>query len=87
MSQQRTVPILSYEDPLAAAAWLARAFGFHETGRLGTHGDLELNGGQIISIGQASSTAPRTPRPPVDVRRARQLPTLVRSRLTTTGPA
>jgi uncharacterized glyoxalase superfamily protein PhnB len=48
MSQQRTVPMLSYEDPLAAAAWLAHAFGFHETGRLGTHVDLELNGGQIM---------------------------------------
>jgi uncharacterized glyoxalase superfamily protein PhnB len=40
--------MLSYEDPLAAADWLADAFGFHETGRLGTHVNLELNGGEIM---------------------------------------
>jgi len=40
--------MLSYEDPLAAADWLVRAFGFQETGRFGTHVNLELDGGQIM---------------------------------------
>jgi uncharacterized glyoxalase superfamily protein PhnB len=48
MSPQRIIPMLSYENPIAAADWLARAFGFHETGRLGTHVNLELNGGQVM---------------------------------------
>jgi uncharacterized glyoxalase superfamily protein PhnB len=40
--------MLSYEDPLAAADWLAHAFGFQETARVGTHVDLQLNGGRIM---------------------------------------
>jgi uncharacterized glyoxalase superfamily protein PhnB len=48
MPDQRTIPMLSYEDPIAAAEWLVSAFGFRETGRLGTHVNLELNGGRVM---------------------------------------
>jgi len=48
MPAQRTIPMLSYEHPLAAADWLVHAFGFKETGRFGTHVNLELNGGQVM---------------------------------------
>jgi hypothetical protein len=46
MPEQRTIPMLSYEDPIAAE-WLERAFGFRETGGFGTHVNLELNGDRV----------------------------------------
>jgi uncharacterized glyoxalase superfamily protein PhnB len=51
---QGVVPMLSYEDGVAALEWLARAFGFTETarwtepdGRL-SHGEMETGGGAIM---------------------------------------
>ena len=48
------VPMLSYEDGLAALDWLSRAFGFREVarqtspdGRL-SHGEMEVTGGLIM---------------------------------------
>jgi uncharacterized glyoxalase superfamily protein PhnB len=48
------VPMLAYEDGVAALEWLSRAFGFRERrrmvgpdGRLG-HGELELDGGVVM---------------------------------------
>jgi uncharacterized glyoxalase superfamily protein PhnB len=35
------IPMLSYEDGVAALVWLAKAFGFHESARwIGEHGEL-----------------------------------------------
>jgi uncharacterized glyoxalase superfamily protein PhnB len=51
---QRIVPMLSYEDPGAAADWLRSAFGFSETFRLTeddgrvSHVDLELGGDHVM---------------------------------------
>ena len=48
------VPMLSYEDGIAALEWLARAFGFRETARLTTadgrlsHGEMLAGGGLIM---------------------------------------
>jgi uncharacterized glyoxalase superfamily protein PhnB len=54
MAEPPVTPMLSYEDPGAAADWLCRAFGFTETfrlteddGRVG-HVDLELGGGHVM---------------------------------------
>lgn len=55
---QRAIPMLSYEDCDAAAAWLTRAFGFHEVGerftdaegRL-THVEMETPGGGRVMLG------------------------------------
>jgi uncharacterized glyoxalase superfamily protein PhnB len=48
------IPMLSYEDGVAALEWLSRAFGFRERarmlepdGRLG-HGELEFDGGVVM---------------------------------------
>lgn len=54
MSEQRVVPMFSYEDVAQAADWIAQAFGFTETGRWAddggrvTHVNMELDGGQIM---------------------------------------
>jgi uncharacterized glyoxalase superfamily protein PhnB len=54
MSEQRVVPMFSYEDVARAADWIAKAFGFTETGRWAddagrvTHVNMELDGGQIM---------------------------------------
>ncbi|MDX6387021.1 MAG: hypothetical protein QOD85_823 [Gaiellaceae bacterium] len=59
MSEQRVVPMFSYEDVALAADWIAQAFGFTETGRWAdddgrvTHVNMELDGGQIM-LGYAS---------------------------------
>jgi uncharacterized glyoxalase superfamily protein PhnB len=51
---QSITPMLSYEDPGAAANWLCRAFGFTETFRLTeddgrvSHVDLELPGDHVM---------------------------------------
>ena len=37
----KATPMLSYEDPLAMADWLVRAFGFTELERMGTHVNLD----------------------------------------------
>jgi uncharacterized glyoxalase superfamily protein PhnB len=48
------VPMISYEDGVAALEWLARAFGFHEKTRMvgadGTlgHGEMEAGDGVIM---------------------------------------
>lgn len=48
------VPMIAYEDGIAALEWLAKAFGFHETsrmigedGRL-AHGEMEVGDGIIM---------------------------------------
>ena len=48
------IPMLSYEDGVAALDWLSRAFGFRQRarmlgpdGRLG-HGELEYDGGVVM---------------------------------------
>ena len=54
MPEQRVVPMFSYEDVGRAADWIARAFGFTETGRWAdddgrvTHVNMELDGGLIM---------------------------------------
>jgi uncharacterized glyoxalase superfamily protein PhnB len=48
------VPMLAYEDGVAALKWLSRAFGFRERARMQgpdgklTHGELELDGGVVM---------------------------------------
>lgn len=52
---QTVIPMLTYEDGVAALEWLARAFGFREcarmcdpaTGRL-MHGELDVGGGLVM---------------------------------------
>ena len=53
-STQSVVPMISYEDGIAALEWLRRAFGFRETirltapdGRL-SHGEMEAGDGLIM---------------------------------------
>jgi uncharacterized glyoxalase superfamily protein PhnB len=51
-----TVPMLAYEDGLAAMDWLARAFGFRETLRMLTkdgrlsQGEMEAGDGGVIML-------------------------------------
>jgi uncharacterized glyoxalase superfamily protein PhnB len=54
MQTQAVVPMLSYEDGIAALEWLSKAFGFREhvrmtdrDGRL-SHGEMELGDGIIM---------------------------------------
>ena len=60
MAEQRVVPMFSYEDVGRAADWIAKAFGFEETGRWSdeggrvTHVNMELDGG-LIMLGYPSS--------------------------------
>jgi uncharacterized glyoxalase superfamily protein PhnB len=48
------IPMISYEDGIAALQWLHRAFGFRETARLTTpdgrlsHGEMEAGNGLIM---------------------------------------
>ena len=54
MASAGVVPMLSYEDGIAALDWLNRAFGFRETARLTgpdgqlSHGEMEVPGGVIM---------------------------------------
>jgi uncharacterized glyoxalase superfamily protein PhnB len=51
-----TVPMLAYEDGMAAMDWLARAFGFRETMRMLTkdgrlsQGEMEAGDGGVIML-------------------------------------
>ncbi|MBB6094243.1 PhnB protein [Povalibacter uvarum] len=54
MDEQTVIPMISYEDGIAALEWLVKAFGFRErsricdpTGRL-MHGELEAGGGLVM---------------------------------------
>ena len=53
-SAPSVIPMISYEDGIAALQWLHRAFGFRETARLTTpdgrlsHGELEAGSGLIM---------------------------------------
>lgn len=53
-SSPSVVPMISYEDGIAALEWLRSAFGFRETGRLTTpdgklsHGEMEAGNGLIM---------------------------------------
>lgn len=48
------MPVLSYEDPVAAAEWLARAFGFRIRLRIGSHRiQLTFGDGAIVATEQA----------------------------------
>ena len=49
------IPMVTYEDGVAALEWLAKAFGFRETARICDpstgrlmHGELEVSGGLIM---------------------------------------
>lgn len=49
------IPMITYEDGVAALEWLAKAFGFRETARMCDpasgrlmHGELEVGGGVIM---------------------------------------
>jgi len=59
VAEQRVIPMLSYEDVGRAADWIAKAFGFEETGRWTdddgrvTHLNMELDGG-IFMLGWPS---------------------------------
>jgi uncharacterized glyoxalase superfamily protein PhnB len=54
MTEQRVIPMLSYEDAGRAADWIARAFGAEEIGRWSddegrvTHVNMELEGGMFM---------------------------------------
>jgi len=57
--QTEIIPYLMYRDVPLALDWLARAFGFTETMRVGTprggfHGEMEFHG-QVIMMGQGSA--------------------------------
>ena len=54
MAEQTVIPMLAYEDGVAALAWLAQAFGFVEqacmidgSGRL-THGEMRAGDGVVM---------------------------------------
>ena len=53
-STPSVVPMISYEDGIAALGWLRKAFGFRETARLTTpdgklsHGEMEAGKGLIM---------------------------------------
>ena len=53
MSEQAVIPMIAYENGVAALEWLARAFGFQEKkrmldgGRL-SHGEMDTGGGTIM---------------------------------------
>ena len=53
MTEQVVIPMLAYEDGVAALEWLARAFGFVEKtrmldgGRL-SHGEMDTGGGVVM---------------------------------------
>ena len=59
MTEQRVIPMLTYEDVAGAADWIVEAFGFEETGRWSdgegrvTHVNMELDGG-VFMLGFAS---------------------------------
>jgi uncharacterized glyoxalase superfamily protein PhnB len=59
VTEQRVIPMLTYEDAGRAADWIGRAFGFEETGRWSddqgrvTHVNMELDGG-VVMLGFAS---------------------------------
>ncbi len=53
---QSVIPMISYEDGVAALEWLAKAFGFRErarmcdsSGRL-MHGELEVAEGEVVML-------------------------------------
>jgi uncharacterized glyoxalase superfamily protein PhnB len=54
MSEQRVTPMFSYEDVGRAADWVAKAFGFTETGRWSddegrvAHVNMELDGSMVM---------------------------------------
>jgi uncharacterized glyoxalase superfamily protein PhnB len=55
MPSATVVPVLHYPDPVAAAAWLVRAFGFSERLRIGNH-RVQLtvgSGAVVVAQGQA----------------------------------
>jgi len=51
---QSVIPMLSYEDVGRSADWIAKAFGFRETGRWSdedgtvSHVNMELGGGEVM---------------------------------------
>ena len=53
-STPSVIPMISYEDGIAALEWLANAFGFRETARLAgpdgrlSHGEMEAGDGLIM---------------------------------------
>jgi uncharacterized glyoxalase superfamily protein PhnB len=53
-STPSVIPMISYENGIAALEWLRKAFGFHETARLTTpdgklsHGEMEAGKGLIM---------------------------------------
>jgi uncharacterized glyoxalase superfamily protein PhnB len=61
MAGQRVVPMFSYEDVGRAADWIAKAFGFEETGRWSdesgrvTHVNMEL--ARVSDTSRSSSPA------------------------------
>jgi uncharacterized glyoxalase superfamily protein PhnB len=52
--EQPVIPMISYEDGVAALEWLAKAFGFLERSRVADadgrlmHGELDVGGGLIM---------------------------------------
>jgi hypothetical protein len=53
-STPSVIPMISYEDGIAALEWLANTFGFRETARLAgpdgrlSHGEMEAGNGLIM---------------------------------------
>jgi PhnB protein len=53
MTEQAAIPMLAYEDGVAALEWLARAFGFVEKQRMLdgsrlSHGEMDTGGGLVM---------------------------------------
>jgi uncharacterized glyoxalase superfamily protein PhnB len=56
------IPMISYEDGIAALEWLHRAFGFHEITRLTapngrlSHGEMAAGDGLAVTLKEQTST-------------------------------
>jgi uncharacterized glyoxalase superfamily protein PhnB len=49
MPEATVIPVLEYEDVVAAASWLCRTFGFAERLRIGSHRiQLDIGAGAIV---------------------------------------
>lgn len=52
------IPVLAYDDVLAAAAWLVRCFGFEERLRIGTHRvQLTIGAGAVVASARPEGAA------------------------------
>lgn len=68
MSSSDVIPMLDYEDGLAALDWLARAFGFEEVARMTdpegrlAHGEMRVGNARIMLATTPHYESPKTHR-------------------------